>query len=70
MSRTKFPEKWNEFAECMLKGYSLRKSSDIIGVNTYVSLFYWRHKLLEALKKTNSKPFEGIVEMDETYFLH
>ena len=50
LSRTKFPEKWSLFAECMLKGYSLRKSAEIIGVS-YVSLFYWRHKLLEALKK-------------------
>jgi transposase-like protein len=69
MSRTKFPEKWGLFADCMLKGYSLRKSAEIIGVS-YVSLFYWRHKLLEALKKTENKPFDGIVEMDETYFLH
>lgn len=69
LSRTRFPEKWNEFAECMLKGLSLRKSAEIIGVS-YVSLFYWRHKLLEALKKTNNTPFDGIVEMDETYFLY
>lgn len=69
MSRTKFPEKWGVFADCMLKGFSLRKSADIVGVS-YVTLFYWRHKLLEALKKTNSKHFEGIVEMDETYFLY
>jgi transposase-like protein len=69
MSRTKFPEKWGLFADCMLKGYSLRKSAEIIGVS-YVSLFYWRHKLLEALKKTENRPFDGIVEMDETFFLH
>ena len=69
MSRTRFPEKWSIFADCMLKGYSLRKSSEIVGVS-YVSLFYWRHKLLDALKKTKFDHFEGIVEMDETYFLH
>ena len=69
MSRTKFPEKWSPFVECMLKGYSLRKSAEIVGVS-YVTLFYWKHKILEALKKTNNIPFEGIVEMDETFFLY
>ncbi len=52
-----------------MKGYSLRKSAEIVGVS-YVTLFYWRHKLLEALKKTNDTAFNGIVEMDETFFLY
>jgi transposase-like protein len=69
LARTKFPEKWSLFVECMLKGYSLRKSSEIIGVS-YVSLFYWRHKILAALTQTETNHFEGIVEMDETFFLH
>lgn len=69
MSRTRYPDKWEPFIECMLNGYSLRKSADILGVS-FVSLFYWRHKLLDALKKTNNTPFDGIVEMDETYFLY
>lgn len=67
LSRTKFPDKWAPFIECMLQGYSLRKSSEIIGVS-YVSLFYWRHKLLAALTESANSPFNGIVEMDETYF--
>ncbi len=50
----------------MFKGYSLRKSAEIVGV-TWVTLFYWRHKLLSALKQMD---FEGIVEVDETYFLY
>ncbi len=69
MSRTKLPDKWSPFIECMLKGYSLRKSASIIGVS-YVTLFYWRHKLLNALNEVDNCPFEGIVEMDETFFLH
>lgn len=67
LSRTKFPDKWEPFIECMLYGYSLRKSADIVGVS-YVSLFYWRHKLLSALTESANLPFTGIVEMDETYF--
>jgi hypothetical protein len=53
----------------MFKGYSLRKSAEIVGV-TWVTLFYWRHKLLSAIKKMDFDHFEGIVEVDATYFLY
>lgn len=51
----------------MFKGYSLRKSAEIVGV-TWVTLFYWRHKLLSASKQMDFEQFEGIVEVEETYF--
>jgi hypothetical protein len=53
----------------VFKGYSLRKSAEIVGV-TWVTLFYWRHKLLSALKQLDIEQFDGIVEIDETYFLY
>ena len=53
----------------MLKGYSLRKSAEIVGV-TWVTLFYWRHKLLSAIKQIDFEHFDGIVLVDETYFLY
>ena len=53
----------------MFKGYSLRKSAEIVGV-IWVTLFYWKHKLLSALKQMDFDQFEGIVEIDETYFLY
>jgi hypothetical protein len=53
----------------MYLGYSLRKSAEIVEV-IWVTLFYWRHKLLNALKQMDFEHFEGIVEMDETYFLY
>jgi transposase-like protein len=67
--RTRKSNEWITFVECMLKGYSLRKSADIVGVS-YVTLFYWRHKLLNGIKQLDFDQFEGIVEMDETYFLY
>ena len=67
--RTRKGNEWIAFVECMFKGYSLRKSAEIVGV-TWVTLFYWRHKLLSALKKMDFDQFEGIVEADETYFLY
>ncbi|MFW5436375.1 IS1595 family transposase [Paenibacillus apiarius] len=35
----------------------------------YVTLFYWRHKILTALAQINAEELNGIVEVDETYFL-
>lgn len=37
---------------------------------SFVTLFYWRHKILTALKQVSTDAFQGIVEMDETYFLY
>jgi transposase-like protein/IS1 family transposase len=67
--RTRKGDEWITFVDCMFKGYSLRKSAEIVGV-TWVTLFYWRHKLLNALKQIDFEQFEGIVEVDETYFLY
>ncbi|KQL18390.1 IS1595 family transposase [Cytobacillus solani] len=66
---TRKGNEWITFVDCMFRGYSLRKSAEIVGV-TWVTLFYWRHKLLNALKQLDVEHFEGIVEIDETYFLY
>ena len=66
---THYPDKWIIFIECMLKGMPLREASRVVGV-THVTLFYWRHKLLKALGQMKIDSFNGIVEMDETYFLY
>lgn len=61
--------KWSDFIQCMIEGYFLRKASELIKVH-YVTLFYWRYKILSALKHMDFDHFSGIVEMDETYFLY
>ncbi|WP_347860774.1 IS1595 family transposase [Salimicrobium sp. PL1-032A] len=68
--RTRRLHQWIKFIECMVEGYSLRKSAELIGNISYVTLFYWRHKLLTSMKQIEPSTFEGIVEMDETYFLY
>ena len=68
--RTHKSDKWLDFIKCMLEGYSLRKSAELIGDIHYVILFYWRHKVLSTLKQTDFDTFSGIAEMDETYFLY
>ncbi|WP_051317311.1 IS1595 family transposase [Ectobacillus panaciterrae] len=70
LQRTRRPHIWIRFIECMIEGYSLRKcAGQLNGEVTHVTLFYWRHKILAALKQIPTEAFQGIVEMDETYFL-
>jgi transposase-like protein len=69
MQRTQLPGKWMPFLKCMINGLSLRKAAEEIGV-THVTLFYWRHKILKALKNLDVEQFDGITELDETYFLY
>ncbi|WP_188205928.1 IS1595 family transposase [Alkalibacillus aidingensis] len=68
--RTLYLDKWIKFIECMIEGYSLRKSASLIKGVTHITLFYWRHKLLTSLKQIEVSTFQGIIEMDETYFLY
>lgn len=69
--RTRRPHLWVRFIECMIEGYSLRKCAEQLNDEvTHVTLFYWRHKILTALKQIPTEAFQGIVEMDETYFLY
>jgi transposase-like protein len=48
LHRTRLPFKWMKFLQCMIEGYSLRIAARIVRVS-HVTLFYWRHKLLQAL---------------------
>ena len=67
MSGLHRPEKWLEFVECELLGYSMRKTSDTVGI-AVTTAWLWRHKLLGALKKSEAEVFKDILETDETYF--
>jgi transposase-like protein len=70
LQRTRRPHLWVRFIECMIEGFSLRKCAELLHNEvTHVTLFYWRHKILAALKQIPTETFQGIVEMDETYFL-
>jgi transposase-like protein len=69
LNKTYHADKWLKFIQCMIEGYCLRKSAEIVGV-TWITLFYWRHKVLVALKQISIKHFEGLVEMNEIYQLY
>lgn len=71
LQRTRRPHLWVRFIECMIEGFPLRKCAEILNDEiSYVTLFYWRHKILSSLKQIPIESFQGIVEMDETYFLY
>ena len=55
--RTRHLNCWIKFIECMIEGYSLRKSAELIGNVTQVTLFYWRHKFLTALRQLEVSKF-------------
>jgi len=61
-----FPDKWPQFIECIIKGLSLRASAKLIKVS-YITLFYWRHKLLIALKTIKNIEFIGNVEVTDIF---
>lgn len=65
-SMTHYPDKWEDFMECMLQGMSLRSTAYKIKIS-YVTLFYWRHKLLEVLKQIVPIEMKGVIEADDIY---
>lgn len=67
--RTRIPDKWIDYLECMVKGMSLRESAEELEV-CWTTLFYWRHKILTGLKRLETEKFDGILEIDETYMLY
>lgn len=59
---------WEQYIDCMMNGYSLRKSASICGIH-YNTAFAWRHKILDALQHmADDVILDGIVEADETFF--
>lgn len=60
-------DKWQQYIECMNKGYSLRKSAKVVGIS-YRTSFNWRHKILSTLPEVEPAKLGGIVEADDTYF--
>lgn len=63
------PEKFELYKSLMLEAYySLKQIAKKVGI-TVQTAFDWRHKILTAAKE-NDKNFEGIVEMDDVWFLY
>lgn len=67
---TKSMEIWRKYIDYLLNSASLRKSARLCGISLPTA-FFWRHKILDALRKKldkNKEKLQGIIESDETYF--
>lgn len=52
----------------MINGYSIRKCAVIVGISRPTS-FYWRHKILDAVRAyMGIGAVGGVIEVDETFF--
>ncbi len=59
---------WKKYIDCMMNGFTFRKSAEICGINKDTA-FIWRHKILDALQNMQAEvTLEGIVEADEAFF--
>ena len=68
-ARMRKPELWMRYA-AELVGASLTKIVDDVGlpINRHTA-WRWRHRLLAALEPPKPERLDGIVEVDETFFL-
>jgi len=68
LSNSKKPkELWLEYTRCMISRLSIRKTAKLVNLNIATS-FFWRHKILEAVKiSLSSDQLQGVIEADETY---
>lgn len=68
IARLRKVESHMAYANCMIKGYTVRDCAALLGVNKNTA-FLWRHRFLDNIEKIQPKALTGIVEADETYFL-
>lgn len=68
MAGTHKPNLWIKYFELMIEGYTLPKIVERLDIHISTA-FYWRHKILNALRSLGNSQLNGIIESDETYFL-
>lgn len=58
---------WIKFINFELHGYTLKQESDALKI-TQASLFYWRHKLYEAISEVKKDIYlSGYIQIDAKY---
>lgn len=68
MAGTHKPNLWLKYFELMVEGYTLPKIVERLNIHISTA-FYWRHKILNALRSLGNIQLSGIIESDETHFL-
>jgi len=68
LSKLHHKSRWLKYVEELTKGSSIRHSAKVCRIDLKTS-FRWRHRFLEMLNNAEEINLEGIVEIDETFFL-
>jgi len=68
LARLQHKEQWIKYAQDLKEGKSIRASAAYCHIHPSTS-FRGRHRMLQIPQKTKADHLEGIVELDETYFL-
>ncbi|MBJ8107023.1 MULTISPECIES: IS1595 family transposase [Bacillus cereus group] len=68
MAGTHHPHKWLDYFKMMVEGYTLPKIARELDIHISTA-FYWRHKILNAIRSLGNGILKGIVESDETFIL-
>ncbi len=65
ISGTHYPHKWLKYFQMMIDGMTLPKIAEELVIHISTA-FYWRHKILNALRSLGFSTLKGIIESDET----
>ena len=68
LARLRQRDKWLVYAQALIDGLSIRKAAVLCGINKNTA-FLWRHRFLTLANTHQAQHEEGIVEVDETFFL-
>lgn len=67
LSWSHYKDKWEDFIKTMGDDMTLRQAQKQVGIS-YVTLFYWRHKIMNILNKNNNNTLKGVLEMMKINF--
>ncbi len=67
ISGSRYLGKWSKYFRMMVEGYTLPRIAEELKIHIS-TCFYWRHKILFALRSLGFQGLKGIVESDETFF--
>ncbi|EPC3543647.1 IS1595 family transposase, partial [Aeromonas hydrophila] len=68
LARLRKPQCWEDYAQALIDGLTVRQAALRCGIGKNTA-FLWRHRFLKAMASHQAVREEGIVEVDETFFL-
>ncbi|MDM5095592.1 IS1595 family transposase, partial [Aeromonas rivipollensis] len=68
LARLRKAQCWEDYAQALIDGLTVRQAAVRCGVCKNTA-FLWRHRFLKAMASHQAVREEGIVEVDETFFL-